>query len=88
MLAAAFFATLFSHEEIEILPYRLRRSGGGNACGARRREGCEYPVLRDTLAGMDLSGAIVSTDALSCQNGTAQTAVIDVQTAGFTLIVR
>ena len=32
---------------------------------------CEYPVLRDTLAGMDLSGAVVSTDALSCQDDTA-----------------
>jgi hypothetical protein len=34
---------------------------------------CEYPVLRDTLAGMDLSGAVVSTDALSCQDDTAHT---------------
>ena len=34
---------------------------------------CEYPVLRDTLAGMDLSGAVVSTDALSCQDDTART---------------
>ena len=44
---------------------------------ASRKEGlkgrCEYPVLRDTLSGMDLSGAIVSTDALSCQDDTAHT---------------
>ena len=44
---------------------------------ASRKEGlkgrCEYPVLRDTLAGMDLSGAVVSTDALSCQDDTAHT---------------
>ena len=44
---------------------------------ASKKEGlkgrCEYPVLRDTLAGMDLSGAIVSTDALSCQDDTAHT---------------
>ena len=42
---------------------------------ASKKEGlkgrCEYPVLRDTLAGMDLSGAVVSTDALSCQGDTA-----------------
>ena len=42
---------------------------------ASKKEGlkgrCEYPVLRDTLAGMDLSGAVVSTDALSCQDDTA-----------------
>ena len=44
---------------------------------ASRKEGlkgrCEYPVLRDTLSVMDLSGAIVSTDALSCQDDTAHT---------------
>ena len=44
---------------------------------ASKKEGlkgrCEYPVLRDTLAGMDLSGAVVSTDALSCQGDTAHT---------------
>ena len=44
---------------------------------ASRKEGlkgrCEYPVLRETLSGMDLSGAIVSTDALSCQDDTAHT---------------
>jgi hypothetical protein len=44
---------------------------------ASKKEGlkgrCEYPVLRDTLAGMDLSGAVVSTDALSCQDDTAHT---------------
>lgn len=44
---------------------------------ASKKEGlkgrCEYPVLRDTLSGMDLSGAIVSTDALSCQDDTAHT---------------
>ena len=34
---------------------------------------CEYPVVRRTLAGMDLSGAVVSTDALSCQDDTAHT---------------
>ena len=44
---------------------------------ASKKEGlkgrCEYPVLRKTLAGMDLSGAVVSTDALSCQDDTAHT---------------
>ena len=44
---------------------------------ASRKEGlkgrCEYPVLLDTLAGMDLAGAVVSTDALSCQDDTAHT---------------
>ena len=44
---------------------------------ASRKEGlkgrCEYPVLRDTLSVMDLSGTIVSTDALSCQDDTAHT---------------
>ena len=44
---------------------------------ASKKEGlkgrCEYPVLRDTLSGMDLSGAVVSTDALSCQDDTAHT---------------
>ena len=44
---------------------------------ASRKEGltgrCEYPVLRKTLEGMDLSGAVVSTDALSCQDDTAHT---------------
>ena len=44
---------------------------------ASRKEGlkgrCEYPVLRETLSGMDLSGAVVSTDALSCQDDTAHT---------------
>ena len=44
---------------------------------ASKKEGlkgrCEYPVLRRTLAGMDLSEAIVSTDALSCQDDTAHT---------------
>ena len=44
---------------------------------ASKKEGlkgrCEYPVLRDTLSGMDLSDAVVSTDALSCHDDTAHT---------------
>ena len=48
---------------------------------ASKKEGlkgrCEYPVLRKTLAGMDLSGAVVSTDALSCQDDTAHTVLAE-----------
>ena len=44
---------------------------------ASKKEGlkgrCEYPVLRKALEDMDLSGAVVSTDALSCQNDAAHT---------------
>ena len=48
---------------------------------ASKKEGlkgrCEYPVLRKTLAVMDLSGAVVSTDALSCQDDTAHTVLAE-----------
>lgn len=44
---------------------------------ASKKEGlkgrCELPIVQKTLASMDLSDAVVSADALSCQHVTAQT---------------